>query len=215
MKILQKICLVLLLGTISSVYGGSCFDGDINTCLRESDQGDSSAQYNLGVMYYNGQGVIYQDYKEAVKWWRKSAEQGVHESQKSLGDMYYNGEGVVQDYKESFKWYRKSAKQGNSEAQKSLGDMCYDGIGVLQDYKEAVKWYKKSAEQGNSKSQFSLGNLYYNSHDNVMAHMYWNIAAVSEHKDAIKNRDLIAKEMTPSQIQESQDLAREWMRTHQ
>ena len=37
--------------------------------------GFAYAQYNLGVMYDNGQGV-QQDYKEAVKWYRKAAEQG-------------------------------------------------------------------------------------------------------------------------------------------
>ena len=74
MKILQKICFVLLLGTFSSVYGGDCFDevSDIDDCRVKAEQGDSVAQFNLGVLYCNGQGVI-QNYKEAVKWYRKSA----------------------------------------------------------------------------------------------------------------------------------------------
>ena len=49
--------------------------GDLATALREwrplAEQGDAKAQYNLGVMYDNGKGVT-QDYKEAVKWYRKS-----------------------------------------------------------------------------------------------------------------------------------------------
>ena len=40
-----------------------------------AEQGYDIAQYNLGVMYENGQGVP-QDYKEAVKWYRLAAEQG-------------------------------------------------------------------------------------------------------------------------------------------
>ena len=51
--------------------------------------------------------------------------------------------------------------------------------------------------------------------DYVMAHMYWNIAAVSGNKSAIKNRGIVEKKMTSSQIAEAQKLAREWMRTHQ
>ncbi|MDP7537723.1 MAG: hypothetical protein QF470_07885 [Methylococcales bacterium] len=47
-----------------------------------------------------------------------------------------------------------------------------------------------------------------------MAHRYWNMAAVSEHEDAIKGRGIVEKKMTSSQIAESQKLAREWMRTH-
>jgi uncharacterized protein len=47
-----------------------------------------------------------------------------------------------------------------------------------------------------------------------MAHMYWNISAVSGYKDAIKYREIVEKKMTPSQLAEAQKLAREWMRTH-
>ena len=59
MKILQKICFVLLLATFSSVYAGSCFDNftDINDCRGIEEQGDARAQYNLGMLYGNGEGV--------------------------------------------------------------------------------------------------------------------------------------------------------------
>jgi TPR repeat protein len=50
--------------------------------------------------------------------------------------------------------------------------------------------------------------------DYVMAHMYWNIAAVSGYKDAIKSRGIVEKKMTSSQIAEAQKLAREWMLTY-
>ena len=59
MKILQKICFVLLLATFSSVYAGSCFDNvtDINDCRGIAEQGNARAQYNLGMVYGNGEGV--------------------------------------------------------------------------------------------------------------------------------------------------------------
>ena len=47
--------------------------GDYATALQEfkkdAEQGDADAQFNLGVMYHNGRGVM-QDYKEAVEWYR-------------------------------------------------------------------------------------------------------------------------------------------------
>ncbi len=49
--------------------------------------------------------------------------------------------------------------------------------------------------------------------DYVMAHMYFNIAAVSGNDRAIESRGRIEKDMTASQIAEAQGLAREWMRT--
>jgi hypothetical protein len=45
--------------------------------------------------------------------------------------------------------------------------------------------------------------------------MYFNIVAVSDDKSVIGNRGIVKKKMTSSQIEESQQLAREWMRTHQ
>ena len=46
--------------------------------------------------------------------------------------------------------------------------------------------------------------------DYVQAHMWWNLAAVKGNTDAIKNRDVVAAKMTPTQIAEAQKLAREW-----
>ena len=39
--------------------------------------------------------------------------------------------------------------------------------------------------------------------------MWWNIAASSGYKDAVKNRDLVAKSMPPADISAAQKLARE------
>ena len=106
MKILQKICFVLLLTTLSSVYAGNCFeDKDIEDCRVKAEQGDSSAQYNLALMYSNGKGVP-KDSKEGVKWYRLAAEQGNKHAQNKLGTMYRYGWGVSRDAKEAVKWFR-------------------------------------------------------------------------------------------------------------
>jgi len=187
MKILQKICFVLLLTTFSSVYAGSCFDdvSDVDDCKVRADQGHSSAQYNLGLMYAEGKGIT-QNYKEAVKWYRKSAEQGHSTAQASLGWLYYTGKGVPRDYKEAFQWCKKSSDQGDADAQSILGIMYAKGEGVDQD---SAKTYG-----------------------------YWTIAAGSgDDNDMLKNRDAFAErmKMTPSQIEEGQELAREWIRRYQ
>ena len=91
--------------------------GDYKTAyklwLPLAEQGDAKAQYNLGQMYYEGQGVP-QDHKEAVKWYRLAAEQGFAKAQHNLGTMYDEGIGVPQDYKEAVRWYRLSAEQGDA-----------------------------------------------------------------------------------------------------
>ena len=84
------------------------------------------------------------------------------------------------------------------------------------EYATALKSFTLSAEQGDAYAQYSLGYLYENGRgviqDNVRAHMWYNIAASQGYKYATKNRDLLAKEMTPSQLEKAQDLARECVR---
>ena len=82
---------------------------DYATALQEwtplAEAGDAQAQYNLGLMYRNGQGVLQDDAK-AVRLYRLAAEQGYALAQSNLGHMYSNGSGVPQDYAEAVRWYR-------------------------------------------------------------------------------------------------------------
>ncbi|WP_275113977.1 tetratricopeptide repeat protein [Psychromonas antarctica] len=75
----------------------------INNTLKIAKQGDAEAQYNQGLIYFNGKGVP-QDYKQAAMWYRKAAEQGHAQAQYDLGSMYSNGKGVVQDDKKAYMW---------------------------------------------------------------------------------------------------------------
>jgi TPR repeat protein len=83
-----------------------------------AEQGDTNAQYNIGIMYREGQGVP-QDYAEAVKWYRLAADQGDAEAQLNLGTRYAQGQGVPQDYVLAHVWFNLSAAQGNQVAVKN------------------------------------------------------------------------------------------------
>jgi hypothetical protein len=84
------------------------------------------------------------------------------------------------------------------------------------DHATALRELKPLAEQGNARAQSNLGFMYYKGHgvilDNVYAHMWWNIAASTGNENAIKNLDIVAKRMTPANINAAQDLARECVR---
>jgi len=153
------------------------------------------------------------DYAKALREWRPLAEQGDANAQSNLGQMYQHGRGVVQDYEEALKWFRKSAEQRGADGQYNLGQLYLQGHGVAQNYSEAFKWYRRSAEQGHAKAQVALGEMYAKgrgvAQDFVFAHMWFNIAASAGFSEAIKNRDIIARRMTASQIAEARKLARE------
>jgi hypothetical protein len=127
--------------------------GDFTTALKLwrplAEQGIAAAQYDLGLIYHNGQGVP-RDYAEAMSWYRKAAEQGYADGQFEVGSLYANGRGVPQDYTEAMKWYRLAAERGNVNAQYNLGSLYEQGEVVPRNYSEAAKWYLLAAAQSNA-----------------------------------------------------------------
>ena len=125
--------------------------GDFKTALAEwtplAEQGNASAQYNLGVMYHKGQGVLKSD-KTAVKWFSLSGEQGHAAAQYNLSIMYNKGEGVLKNDKTATKWNALAAENGNVEAQFFAGGRFEFGMGSLIDTKRAYMWYSIAAYNG-------------------------------------------------------------------
>jgi TPR repeat protein len=175
-----------------------------------AEQGDAEAQLKVARYYY-----CKKDYAEAIKWFRRAAEQEQADAQVALGNIYFSGEAVPKDAVEAVTWHRKAAEQGNADGQSSLG-ACYAlGAGVTKDDVEAVKWLKRAAEQGHAGAQMNLSSCYKLGKgvckDDVQAYMWLNLAGQTNAGARIL-RDELSKEMSPQQIVEAQELAREWKR---
>lgn len=113
--------------------------------------GDANAQYGLGVLYTDGDGVP-KDPAQAALWFRKAADQGHLDAQYNLGVIYANGEGVPKDYAEAAKWCRKAADQGNPDAQYNLGVMHLSGQGLPKDDQQAYFWFLIASLSGDPDS---------------------------------------------------------------
>ena len=77
-------------------FGYSVYlDEDYQTALpifaKLAEQADVRAQFRLGLMYENAQGVPAFKGKEAAKWYELAAEQGHASSQYLLAFMYWEG----------------------------------------------------------------------------------------------------------------------------
>lgn len=114
----------------------------------QAAQADPSAQYNLGMQYYGGDGVP-QDDTQAANWFRKAAAQGYAPAQYSLGLMYLEGNGVPRDHAEAARLFRAAAEQGSADAQFRLAMLYFQGQGIATDYVAAYKWLTLVAERGN------------------------------------------------------------------
>jgi uncharacterized protein len=73
--------------------------------LKSAEQRYADAQFNLGWMFANGNGVV-KDEMKLFEWYLKSADQGNANAQCNLGLMFSNGIGVKQDYNEALKFYQ-------------------------------------------------------------------------------------------------------------
>ena len=180
---MKKLLFTLLFLTLGTAWGGALEDGfaafeskDYATAVRLwrplAEQGHAKAQYNLGLMFHNGQGVT-KDVKEEVRLYRLAAEQGHAKAQYNLGWMYKNGYGVTKDDKEAIRWYRLAADKGDAGAQVSLGWAYYSGEGVTQDHKEAIRWYRLAADKGDADAQVSLGVMYQRGQGNYKEAIRW------------------------------------------
>jgi TPR repeat protein/S1-C subfamily serine protease len=134
---------------------------DLKNLEARANNGDASAQFDLGVRCGKGDGVPV-DHEKAAVWYRKAAEQGLAKAQAALGHCYAIGEGVAQDFDQAVMWFRKAAEQGDARGQSNLGFSFAKGQGVPQDYAEAVKWSRKAAEQGDARGQNNLGAAFAN-----------------------------------------------------
>jgi TPR repeat protein len=79
-----------------------------------AEHGNKDAQFYLGRMYINGEGVGI-DYTEAVKWFRLAAGQGDTFAQSNLGARYAQGQGVPQDHVRALMWFNLSVSSSSRE----------------------------------------------------------------------------------------------------
>jgi len=93
------------------LYGNEEYEKAIPLLEALAKEGYAPAQYDLGVIYLNGDGAPQDDAK-ALEWTRKAAEQGNADAQYNLGAMYFNGQGVKRDFEKAKEWYAKAADQG-------------------------------------------------------------------------------------------------------
>ena len=165
-----------------------------------------AAENHLGI-------IAYQEGDHATAFSELSplAEQGDEVAQFYLGVMYDFGQGVLENDKSAVYWYIKAAEQGKANAQYNLGVMYDNGDGVLKNDKAAVDWYTKAALQGHDSAQTNLGYMYQNGQgiltDNRRAYMWYSLGNYNGNKLGGKNRDIIAKQMTPADISKAQDMS--------
>ena len=76
-----------------------------------AEDGDARAQFALGLLHDNGEGLPQSD-RDALRWYEKSAAQGYAKAQYNLGVMTLNGRGLPRDDRRARVWFERAAAQG-------------------------------------------------------------------------------------------------------
>ena len=141
--------------------------GEYELAMREllpaAKTGNPSAQFLVGYMYDEGQGVRRKT-EEAIHWLQKAAEQNHARAELQIGLIYmFHGDlgpGIPPNFAEAARWFRRAAKHGDVDALLNLGFL-YSGalFGSPRDEVEAYAWYKLATTQGQNEAGEFLESL--------------------------------------------------------
>ncbi|MBS0232794.1 MAG: SEL1-like repeat protein [Proteobacteria bacterium] len=178
--------------------------------------GDSSAEFAVGSRLASGQGVP-QNFKEAAKWYQRSADQGFAQAEYRLGTLYERGLGLKPDRDQATQWYERAARQGNVNAMHNLAVLSANQIDQSPDYVTAAQWFEEAAKRGLPDSQFNLAILYENGlgvkRDMTAAFMWISLAARQGDTDAIRRRDILRGKLTAQEIADANRMVDAWRPT--
>ncbi|TNF70206.1 MAG: sel1 repeat family protein [Gammaproteobacteria bacterium] len=87
-----------------------------------ANQGNSTAQLNLGYMYQFAIGVNV-DYAKALYWYQKSAKQNNAMAFNNIGVLYQYGHGVTQDDQKAQYFFQKAVDHGYTEAKENINKL--------------------------------------------------------------------------------------------
>lgn len=194
-----------------SYYEQGDFASALESFKAAAAKGNAEAQFNLGLMFLNGEGVP-QDYKQALNWFEQSASKGNVKAQVNLGRMYAKGKGMLSNHGIAASWFRKAADQGYADAQYSLGILYVTGTGAPRDYNKARELFQQAANQSNASAQYQLALLYLKGRGvatNLVEAYKW-LSLAGEYEDSEVFRKYVAAKMSKEEISEAQALAADW-----
>ena len=179
-------------------YKRGSFIESLNGFYILAKNGDAKAQYNVGLMYANGQGS-QKDLRKAMEWYEKAAQQDLASAQYNLATLYQAaGELDPHAYKKAAYWYEKAANNGVMQAFNNLAALYFKGNGVKKDPQKALMLFEKAAQMGDANAQLNCGIRYAwgeeETADKLKAYEYLQKALASGKREAGEYLEKLCKE---------------------
>ncbi len=159
--------------------------------VAAAQSGSADAQYALGLVYHEGQGVL-QDYTEAAKWFERATEQGHAAAQNHLARYRYEGLGGPKNIADALSLFEQAAKSGEPQF---LYDLALVSETDPKTLSLAVELYAQAGKAGHIGASVSLGVLYQDgkgvAQDFVRARELYEGPANAGHARALNNLGLL------------------------
>lgn len=184
--------------------------------------GHAGAQYQLGLMHHQGDGVA-PDIREGLKWYRRAADQNNPPALYAIGLLLDQGFGVKENPVEATKHFKRAAELGHPQAQFTYGYMLQQGRGAPKNGPEALKWFHRAAEQGHGIALFGIAICNKRcpsvKPDKVQTHAFLTLAIPILQEGIMKNSAIrmqtaTAREMTQADLAQSAKVSADWQAKH-
>ena len=109
-----------------------------------AEKQNTQAMLLLAGQYYVGTNIFNQNYKEAVKLYKKAGDQLDQTGHCYLGYCYLYGRGIPKDLEQAYICFSNSAYKGNPNAMYKLGDMYLNGLFVKKNQDTAFFWFNEA-----------------------------------------------------------------------
>ncbi len=170
-------------------------------------EGNSAAQYEIGVRYAEGRSVTA-NVEEAARWFERAAKSGFAPAQFRLGGLYDKGGGLKRDRALARQLYLAAAEKGHAKAMHNLAVLYAEGMDGRPNYRAAAQWFGKAADYGIADSQYNLAILYIRGigvEQNLTESYKWfALAANQGDQEAAKKRDEVAERLDPQALNTAQ-----------
>ena len=132
-------------------------DHAIAELAQIANQGDTHAQYLMGLLYRDG-GLLVPDTEQAKRWLELSAQE-LPDAQYALGKLYLSDDPDMHDSAKGLCWLQKAANSGHEYAAYRLGKEYLTRENIPKDAAQAAAYLQQAAERANPYAQYLLGKL--------------------------------------------------------
>lgn len=159
---MPTISVVRYLNAVEMLDGPDYMEG-FNIISQLAQEGESLAQYELGMLYYEGR-IVPMNKNIAYQWLDRAAAANHSDALYQIAKIYAGGDGNElrpNNDKLAVEYYDRAARLGHALAQYELANMVLgETPGINYDVSQAFQWALTAAENGINDAVFFVGAAY-------------------------------------------------------